>query len=503
MKLSPVRPRILVVDDEDAIRRSLTMMFEFEGFDCETAASGPEAVQIIERSEIDLVILDVKMAGLDGLETLRLLRERAKDVPVIMLSGHGNVKTAVEATRLGAFDFFEKPPETEKLLVAARNALEKRRLVIENRRLRLETNGPSDLVGSSPAIQAVFARIRKAAPTNATILIRGESGVGKELVAREIHRLSSRADEPYVSVNSAAIPEELIESELFGHEKGSFTGATERQIGKFEMAHKGTIFLDEIGDMSARAQAKILRVLQEGEVERIGSQKTIKVDVRVIAATNKNLEQAIADGAFREDLFFRLSVIDIEVPPLRERVEDIPAIAAHLIARSSSQHGLPVKRLSPEFGVALQQRAWRGNVRELKNVIDRLMILVDDDTLRAEHLHGIPQPKVATVPTPAPAPAGSTAVSAASAGPEPAPSTPSPTPPTAETGGMATPQGSLREFKEGSERAFIVAKLRENAWNISATAAAIDTPRSNLYKKLEQYAISEETDGSMPRTPGA
>jgi len=488
MKLSPVRPRILVVDDEDAIRRSLTMMFEFEGFDCETASSGPEAVQVIERAEIDLVVLDVKMAGLDGLETLRLLRERAKDVPVIMLSGHGTVKTAVEATRLGAFDFLEKPPETERLLVAARNALEKRRLVIENRRLRLETNGPSDLVGNSAAIHQVFARIRKAAPTHATVFIRGESGVGKELVAREVHRLSARADESYISVNCAAIPEELIESELFGHEKGSFTGATERQIGKFEMAHKGTIFLDEIGDMSARAQAKVLRVLQEGEVERIGSQKTIKVDVRVIAATNKNLEDAITSGAFREDLFFRLSVIDIEVPPLRSRLEDIPAIAAHFVARSAAQHGVSVKRISPEFAAALQRREWRGNVRELRNVIDRLMILVEDDTLRAEHIDSVPPPR----PSPFTA-----APSTPAATPAPPP------PPSTDTGSTLLPQGSLREFKEGSERAFIVAKLRENGWNISATAQAIDTPRSNLYKKLEQYGISEETDGLTPKTPGA
>ena len=496
MKLSPVRPRILVVDDEDAIRRSLTMMFEFEGFDCETASSGPEAVQVIERSEIDLVVLDVKMAGLDGLETLRLLRERAKDVPVIMLSGHGTVKTAVEATRLGAFDFLEKPPETEKLLVAARNALEKRRLVIENRRLRLATNGPSDLVGNSVAIQQVFARIRKAAPTNATVLIRGESGVGKELVAREVHRLSARADEPYVSVNCAAIPEELIESELFGHEKGSFTGATERQIGKFEMAHKGTIFLDEIGDMSARAQAKVLRVLQEGEVERIGSQKTIKVDVRVIAATNKNLEAAIANGAFREDLYFRLSVIDIEVPPLRARLEDVPAIAAHFVARSATLHGIAVKRISPDFAAALQGREWRGNVRELRNVIDRLMILVDDETLHADHLEGVPQPRAAFLGAATPV---SPSVPLPSAGSPLAPAAP----PSSDTGGTLLPQGSLREFKEGSERAFIVAKLRENGWNISATAQAIDTPRSNLYKKLEQYGITEVTDGLTSRAPGA
>ncbi|MEO8361339.1 MAG: sigma-54 dependent transcriptional regulator [Vicinamibacteria bacterium] len=492
MKPSPVRPRILVVDDEDAIRRSLTMMFEFEGFDCETASSGPEAVSAIERTEIDLVVLDVKMAGLDGLETLRLLRERAKDIPVIMLSGHGTVKTAVEATRLGAFDFLEKPPETEKLLLAARNALDKRRLVIENRRLRMETSGPSDLVGSSAAIQQVFARIRKAAPTNATVLIRGESGVGKELVAREVHRLSARADEPYVSVNCAAIPEELIESELFGHEKGSFTGATERQIGKFEMAHKGTIFLDEIGDMSSRAQAKVLRVLQEGEVERIGSQKTLKVDVRVIAATNKNLEQAISDGQFREDLFFRLSVIDIEVPPLRARVEDIPAIAAHFVAIAAAQHGVPVKRMSADFAAALQGREWRGNVRELKNVIDKLMILVDDDTLRAEHLDGVPQGKSTPAFYAAPL----------STPPSYGPSAALP-PAAVEPVGAPLGQGSLREFKEGSERAFIVTKLRENSWNISATAQAIDTPRSNLYKKLEQYGITEEADGLTSKAPGA
>ena len=487
MKLSPVRPRVLVVDDEDAIRRSLTMMFEFEGFDCETASSGPEAVMIIEKAEIDLVVLDVKMAGLDGLETLRLLRERAKDVPVIMLSGHGTVKTAVEATRLGAYDFLEKPPETEKLLLASRNALEKRRLVIENRRLREETGGTGDLVGSSAAMERVFARIRKAAPTNATVLIRGESGVGKELVAREVHRLSARADEPYVSVNCAAIPDDLIESELFGHEKGSFTGATERQIGKFEMAHKGTIFLDEIGDMSARAQAKVLRVLQEGEVERIGSQKTIRVDVRVIAATNKNLEDAIAAGEFRDDLFFRLSVIDIEVPPLRARLEDVPFIASHFVAKAAAQHGVPVKRMAADFKQALQERDWRGNVRELKNVIDRLMILVDDDTLHAEHLSGVLQAKsVPLLTRAAPAAAGPAMGSG---------TTPPPPSPALAEAGAPIPQGSLREFKDSSERAFIVSKLRENNWNISATAQAIDTPRSNLYKKLDQYGISEEADG--------
>ena len=304
-----MKPKVLIIDDEEAIRSSLQMMFEYEGYDCLQAASGPAGLKIVESYQPDIVFLDIKMPQMDGLEVLKELKQDPNAPPVVILSGHGTVKTAVEATKLGAFDFIEKPPDSERILLVARNALSQKKLVEENRRLKLSFDERYRMEGESAALQKVWEAIRRAAPTNATVLITGESGVGKELVARAIHRNSLRKDETFVQVNCAAIPEELIESELFGHEKGSFTGATEKQIGKFELAHKGTIFLDEVGDMSLRTQAKVLRVLQEGEVERIGSQKTIQVDVRVIAATNKDLEEAIEKGEFREDLYFRLSVI--------------------------------------------------------------------------------------------------------------------------------------------------------------------------------------------------
>ena len=291
-----MKPRVLIIDDEDAVRSSLKMIFEYEGYETLQAANGPVGLKLAETEAPDLVFLDVRMPQIDGLEVLKRLKEKAPALPVVILSGHGTVKTAVEAVKLGAFDFIEKPPDSERILIAARNALGHKRLVEENRRLRLVFDDRYRMVGESPALEKVWEAVRRASPTNATVLITGESGVGKELVARAIHRNSLRADEAFVQVNCAAIPEELIESELFGHEKGSFTGATEKQIGKFELAHRGTIFLDEVGDMSLRTQAKVLRVLQEGEVERIGSQKTIQVDVRVIAATNKNLEDEIAKG---------------------------------------------------------------------------------------------------------------------------------------------------------------------------------------------------------------
>jgi two-component system nitrogen regulation response regulator NtrX len=320
------------------------------------------------------------------------------------------------------------------------------------------------LVGDSPALERIFDQVRRAAPTNATVLILGESGVGKELVARAIHRDSLRCKERFIQVNCAAIPEELIESELFGHERGAFTGATEKQIGKFEMADKGTIFLDEVGDMSPKTQAKVLRVLQEGEVERLGSARTIKVDVRVIAATNKDLEEEIADGRFREDLYFRLSVIPIAVPPLRERIEDIPQLVQHFAALFSRENNRRPARFAPGAIDALRQARWRGNIRELRNVIERLLIMTDRDVIEAADVRAVTRPDAR--------PDGSASPSA------PLPGRPA----------------TLRDFKEWSERAFLVEKLREFNWNISRTAEVIDTPRSNLYKKLEQYKISQETD---------
>jgi two-component system nitrogen regulation response regulator NtrX len=453
-----VKPRVLVVDDEEAVRSSLRMIFEYEGYEVLLAANGPAGLRMAEQEAPDLVFLDIKMPQMDGLEVLKRLKGQEPAPPVVVLSGHGTVKTAVEAVKLGAYDFIEKPPDSERLLIVARNALGQRRLIEENRRLRLSFDDRYRMVGRSGTLEAVWDAVRRAAPTTATVLVSGESGVGKELVARAIHRNSLRKDEAFVQVNCAAIPEELIESELFGHEKGSFTGATEKQIGKFELAHRGTIFLDEVGDMSLRTQAKVLRVLQEGEVERIGSQKTFEVDVRVIAATNKNLEEEIAGGRFREDLYFRLSVVPIAVPPLRERTEDIPPLVEHFVAQFRAENNVGAKSFSSAAVEALRRHPWRGNVRELKNAVERLLIMVEGDEVRPEHVAGVlrrPNDDAATL------------------------------------GGAAT----LRDFKETAERAFLVTKLRESHWNISATAQAIGTPRSNLYKKLDQYGISQEKDG--------
>ncbi len=462
-----MKARVLIIDDEDAVRSSLKMIFEYEGYEVLLAANGPVGLKMAEQESPDLVMLDIKMPQMDGLEVLKKLKEREGAPPVVILSGHGTVKTAVDAVKLGAFDFIEKPPESDRILIAARNALGQKKLSDENRRLRLSFDERYRMVGRSPVLEKVGDAIRRAAPTNATVLITGESGVGKELVARAIHRNSLRRDETFVQVNCAAIPEELIESELFGHEKGAFTGATEKQIGKFELAHKGTIFLDEVGDMSLRTQAKVLRVLQEGEVERIGSQKTIQVDVRVIAATNKNLEREIEESRFREDLYFRLSVLPIRVPALRERPDDIALLVEHFVRQFCSDNNFRPKTFSAAAMDVLRRHPWRGNVRELRNAVERLLIMAEADEIAAEHL-------VDVLRRPASAPADE--------GGAPAP------------GGAVSP-GTLRDFKEGAERAFLVQKLRENAWNISATANAIGTPRSNLYKKLEAYGITQERDG--------
>ena len=459
-----MKPKVLIVDDEEAIRSTMKMMFEYEGYDCVVAAGGEAGLKIAERERPDLIFLDIKMPQMDGLEVLKSLKSVDGSPPVVILSGHGTVRTAVEATKLGAFDFIEKPPETDRILLVARNALAQRRLERKVSGFRESQDARYRMVGVSPALEKVRDAITRAAPTNATVLLLGESGVGKELVARAIHRNSPRKDEEMVQVNCAAIPEELIESELFGHEKGSFTGAAEKQIGKFELAHKGTIFLDEIGDMSLRTQAKVLRVLQEGEVERIGSQKTIQVDVRVIAATNKKLEDAIERGEFREDLYFRLSVIPIRVPPLRERSEDVAPLVEHFVQAFAADNNFRPKTFTPAAMEVLRRHPWRGNVRELRNTIERLLIMVEGPEIRPEHLD-----EVLLRPT------------------EGASSAPG--------GASADPPGSLKDFKETAERAFLVQKLRESRWNISATAQAIGTPRSNLYKKLEQYGISQEKDG--------
>ena len=460
-----MKARILVVDDEAEIRRSVRMILEYEGHDVQEASSGPEALALVQREAPDLVFLDIKMPGMDGLEVLQKMREVNEALPIVIISGHATVSTAVEATKLGAFDFIEKPLSSERVLVTIRNALDQTRLVDENRSLKRAVEARHQMVGESPALRHIWEAIRRAAPTNATVLLLGESGVGKELVARAIHRNSLRSRERFVQVNCAAIPEELIESELFGHEKGSFTGATEKQIGKFEQADRGTIFLDEVGDMSAKTQAKVLRVLQEGEVERLGSARTIKVDVRVIAATNKDLEAEIEKGNFREDLYFRLSVIPIRVPPLRDRREDIPVLVRHFVDVFSRENNRRPHRLTPAALDYLQRARWKGNVRELKNTVERLLIMTPGDSIDVDDLREV-------VRMEAPKNANSPAAEAEKERP-----------------------GTLREFKESAEREFLVQKLRENGWNISKTAEVIGTPRSNLYKKLEQYAISQENDG--------
>src|SRR5215210_661135 len=456
------KSRILVIDDEGAIRDSLKMTLEYEGYEFIGASTGQEGLALAEREAPDLVLLDVKMPGMDGLEVLDRLHAMNEALPVVVVSGHGSISTAVDATKKGAFDFIEKPFASERVLVSLRNALDQRRLRDENRSLKKAVEVRHQMIGDSTALKQVMAAVARAAPTNATVLIQGESGVGKELVARTIHRNSLRSRERFVQVNCAAIPEELIESELFGHEKGSFTGATEKQVGKFEQADRGTIFLDEIGDMSPKTQAKVLRVLQEGEVERLGSARTIKVDVRVLAATNKDLEQAIERGEFREDLFFRLNVIPIVVPPLRARPEDIPQLVQHFAKRTSDEHNLKPKRFDPRALDALKSYRWRGNIRELRNTIERLIIMSPNEVIDVSDLRDV----VRLEPRP-------------SSTPEAERERP----------------GTLREFKESAERTFLVGKLRENNWNISKTAEVIGTPRSNLYKKLEQYGISQEGDG--------
>ena len=477
-------PRILVIDDEGAIRESLRMILEYEDYQFVGAASGQEGLAAVQRERPDLVLLDIKMPGMDGMEVLRKLHALDESLPVVMISGHGTTSTAFEASRSGAVDFLEKPLSSERVIVTLRNALTQSELRTENRELRLAMESKYEIVGQSPALRQVLEAVKRAAPTNATVMLLGESGVGKELVARTIHRNSPRNGQRFVQVNCAAIPEELIESELFGHEKGSFTGATEKQIGKFEQADRSTIFLDEVGDMSPKTQAKVLRVLQEQEVERLGSARTTKVDVRVISATNKNIEEAIQRGEFREDLFFRLNVIPITVPPLRERRDDIPLLVQHFAKRSSDEHNLKPKKFDGGAMEVLQRYRWRGNIRELRNAVERLLIMAPNDVIRAddlprEYLQGGSAPAAPPAAAAASRPAVEGNGGASSDTRDPAPAA----------------AGTLREFKDAAERQYLVQKLRENGWNISKTAEVIDTPRSNLYKKLEQYRITQETDG--------
>jgi two-component system nitrogen regulation response regulator NtrX len=458
------KPLVLVVDDESDIRSSLRMILEYEGYEFSEASSGEQALTRLETERPDLVLVDIKMPRMDGLEILARVKQSDPALPIVVISGHGTIATAVEATRLGAFDFMEKPLERDRVLLVVRNALESGRLEKENRDLKLSFEERFAMIGNSAAMKAVSAQIALAAPTKASVLVTGESGSGKELVARAIHRNSARAGKAFVKVNCAAIPEELIESELFGHDKGSFTGAVRDQAGKFSQADGGTIFLDEVADMSLKAQSKVLRALQDGEIEPVGAARSFVVDVRVIAATNKRLEDEIAQGRFREDLFFRLNVVPIRLPALRERREDVAPLVAWFAQSFCAENGLKPKSISPDAVELLAGLPWRGNVRELRNAIERLVIMTPGATVHA-----------ADIPTGLGlAPAENTATTSLPAGPAAA---------------------TLQSFKDAAERAFIIAKLEEHDWNVAATAKAIDTPRSNLYKKLEAYGIRRETDG--------
>ncbi len=452
--------RILIVDDEQGVRAALTQLLEFEGYEVRGASNGTDGIAEYRRWTPQLVFLDVKMAGMDGLEALRQLRELDPKAIVVMISGHATIQTAVEATQLGAYDILEKPLDTDRILVTLRNALSHLALDEENTRLRETIESRYEIVGKSRAIRAVIDKIEKVGATPARVLITGENGTGKELVARAIHRRSQRSAKPFVEVNCAAIPGELIESELFGHLKGSFTGASADRAGKFEQAHGGTLFLDEIGDMSLAAQAKVLRVLQDGVVTRIGGAKPVSVDVRVLAATNKKLEEEIAAGRFRDDLFYRLHVVPIHVPPLRERREDIPLLIAHFTAVLTKHEGVPPRQFAPEATARLAGLDWPGNVRELRNTIERLLILAAGPMVTVEDVDRLVGGGDGD--------AGAAAM------------------------GAAMQARTFDEFRQVAERAFLLAKLREYDWNVSETARGLEMPRSNLYKKMERYGLSRE-----------
>ena len=459
--------KILIVDDEQGIRAALGQLLEFEGYEVKTASNAVDALAEYARFRPHLVFMDVKMAGIDGLEALKKLKEQDANAIVVMISGHATIQTAVEATQHGAYDILEKPLDTDRILVTLRNALAHLDLHEENARLRDTVHSRFELVGNSYGIRAVTDKIALVARTPARVLITGENGTGKELVARAIHTQSTRAKAAFIEVNCAAIPSELIESELFGHIKGSFTGAVADRAGKFEQANGGTLFLDEIGDMSLAAQAKVLRVLQDGVVTRIGGAKTVHVDVRVLAATNKNVEEEIAAGRFREDLYYRLNVVPIHVPPLRERREDIPSLISHFLSQLTGAGGLAPRHFGDDAVTRLQQRDWPGNVRELRNTIERLLILTAGPRVSADDVERLAGRRT-----------------------------------DATEGGL----GSLldiptfEEFKHAAERSYLVAKLRLYDWNVSETARALDMPRSNLYKKIERYGLNRE-GGATPVLP--
>jgi two-component system, NtrC family, nitrogen regulation response regulator NtrX len=453
-----VSKTILVVDDEKDIRISLSGILEDEGYQVVTAASGVEGLEKLREELPDLVLLDIWMPGMDGLETLEKIMNLQPHITVIMISGHGTIETAVRATKLGAFDFIEKPLSLDKVLIAVSNALRMKDLYTENEELKRVAGNEHELIGGTAVMAALREQIMRVAPTNASVLINGANGTGKELVARSIHYYSQRHDKSFVAINCAAIPEELIESELFGHEKGAFTGALAQKKGKFDLADCGTLFLDEIGDMSLRTQAKVLRILQERCFDRVGGTRLVTVDVRIIAATNKDLNEEIRQGRFREDLYYRLNVVPFRVPALRERADDIPMLVQHFIKLFYRKEGRESKHFAPEALEVLKQYHWPGNVRELKNIIERILIMTSGLSITCDDIPDL---------------YGGHSLS--------------PFPCSTLEGPLAL--STLREAREEFEREYLIQKLEENDWNISRTAELIELERSNLHRKIKSYGI--------------
>jgi two-component system nitrogen regulation response regulator NtrX len=447
---------VLIIDDEIQICESIKIILEYEGYEVEFKTSAIEGLEKFSSKDFSAVLLDIQMPEMNGFEVLKKIKEQKPSASVMIISAHGSVENAIKATRLGAFDFLEKPIDRDKLLISVRNATEQASLKEENEEIKKVWVGDGEILGKSKAIQNILQMIDKVAPLDTRVLITGENGTGKELVARAIHKKSLRKGKSFVEVNCAAIPNELIESELFGHEKGSFTGAVSQRIGRFELANNGTIFLDEVGDMSLQAQAKVLRAIEDGKIERVGGGKKIDVDVRLIAATNKNLKEEISKGAFREDLFHRLNVIPINVPPLRERLEDIPILVNHFTNDISQKHKKALTSFSDEAIKILQNQAWTGNVRELRNIVERIIIMVDKKEITDKDISIMFAGNQQSVDE------------------------------------LVDTSNSFQEFKEKAERVFILKQLRANDWNISKTAEILDIQRSHLYNKMKKYGIEKE-----------
>ncbi|GAB4298067.1 MAG: sigma-54 dependent transcriptional regulator [Ignavibacteriaceae bacterium] len=447
---------ILIIDDEIEICESIRMILEYEGYRADYSTSALDALDKIKNNGYDALLLDIQMPEMNGFEVLKRIKDSKSELSVIIISAHGSVENAIRATKLGAFDFIEKPIDRDKLIISVRNACEQSALLQENREIKKTYLGDGKIIGKSNAIKSILEMIEKVAPLDTRVLITGENGTGKELVARAIHSKSLRKDKPFIEVNCAAIPNELIESELFGHEKGSFTGAVQQRIGKFELANKGTIFLDEVGDMSQQAQAKVLRAIEDGKIERVGGGKKIEVDVRIISATNKNLKEEIEKGNFREDLYHRLNVIPINIPPLRERSEDIPILIEKFAEEITNRHKKPAVKFSEDAVKLLQSLPWSGNVRELKNIVERIIIIVGKNEVNRKDIEFLVSGSQSTIDD------------------------------------IIGGSNSFQEFKEKAERAFILKQLKANDWNISKTAEMLEIQRSHLYNKMKKYGIEKE-----------